>query len=460
MSSITTPFYEREIQMGAPYRLGYSDDQLHSHRIYPQFSTLYMQNSELFIIFTHSYYLKIRKGVVTTEIGRSLFATVHGLRYIEWTLHIYKLQRNFSLKLVRQTNCDIKGEFRVQFSAQSKTGKKIQSWAAQWRELKHRVEFVPQYNDELAKIYESDEFNLGQIKIEVKLAFSVDDFDFILPAIDINPPLKLAPKNAEDDRLQALKFVAKINLVYYITCTDKVLTYDRMYLYISCRYLHDYMDSYPEETSIVVPFCSNIVGQVLSFAFCGMCEVKYSGGSLISDDFNKFQQFIACLNLFKPLMYKELIKMFDDRCCRRFQKCCNTRQPPGEINTLQFLRLAIRWGFPKLEASTIARIVSTFPETYASHLNVEEQPHIVQEMVQSRYDYEMYEFSEYSNVGVTQLSPLERIELLKVKCRQVHKWIGSGLTTSIPSPLLMNANISEVMIPEEFYVNDQSEAFD
>lgn len=56
--------------------------------MYPNFTTDYMKECDMLIIFTHCYYLKMRKGVITTEIGRSLFATVHGIRYIEWYLTI------------------------------------------------------------------------------------------------------------------------------------------------------------------------------------------------------------------------------------------------------------------------------------------------------------------------------------------------------------------------------------
>ncbi|KAM3717658.1 G-quartet DNA-binding protein [Dirofilaria immitis] len=84
MSLITTPFSDLEIDLGAPYRLGYPEHEQPSRRMYPNFTTDYMQRSDMLIIFTHSYHLKMLKDVITTEIGRSLFATVHGIRYIEW----------------------------------------------------------------------------------------------------------------------------------------------------------------------------------------------------------------------------------------------------------------------------------------------------------------------------------------------------------------------------------------
>ncbi|EJW77713.1 hypothetical protein WUBG_11378, partial [Wuchereria bancrofti] len=123
----------------------------------------------------------MRKDVITTEIGRSLFATVHGVRYIEWTLHITKKGREFVIELIRQTEVNIKGEFRVQFRAQSKTSRRIECFPAHWQELKHRVEFVPHYTETLTKLYQSDEFNWGQLKIEIKLAFALNDFNYIIP---------------------------------------------------------------------------------------------------------------------------------------------------------------------------------------------------------------------------------------------------------------------------------------
>ncbi|EFO16222.1 hypothetical protein LOAG_12286 [Loa loa] len=223
--------------------------------------------------------------------------------------------------------------------------------------------------------------------------------------------------------------------MYYIECIDQILSYDRHYLYITCRYFHDYIDSNPEENSIHLEYESITVKEVLSFAFTGICQIRYYGGSLNSNDFAHYQQFLACLNLLKPLMYQELLQMYDDDFCRIFQKLCKTARPPCEANTLQFLRLAIRFGFPKLEACTIARVVAIFPDTYSLHLNVDEQPKIIDEMIQARYDYEMYlEHDDWMNCTVPQLSPLERIELLKAKCKQVYKWIGQGLMSDIPEP--------------------------
>ncbi|VDK88604.1 unnamed protein product, partial [Onchocerca ochengi] len=116
---------------------------------------------------------------------------------------------------------------------------------------------------------------------------------------------------------------------------------------------------------------------------------------------------------------------------------CNTTRPPCEASTLQFLRLAIRWGFPKLDVSTIARIVPVFPDTYSSHLNVDEQPHIINEMIQTQHDYELYKESDgLADSTVPQLSPLGRIELLKIKCKQVFKWTGQGFMSDISKPTL------------------------
>ncbi|VDM13397.1 unnamed protein product [Wuchereria bancrofti] len=158
---------------------------------------------------------------------------------------------------------------------------------------------------------------------------------------------------------------------------------------------------------------------VLSFAFTGMCDVKYFGGSFHSSDFINYKKFLACLNLLKPLMYQELLQMHDDDFCRIFQELCNTLRPPCEANTLQFLRLAIK----------------QLRELLHLHLNVDEQPKIIDEMIQARYDYEMYvERDEWANYTIPQLSPLERIELLKAKCKQVHKWIGQGLMSDVPEP--------------------------
>uniref|UniRef100_A0A183I4I5 Skp1 domain-containing protein n=1 Tax=Onchocerca flexuosa TaxID=387005 RepID=A0A183I4I5_9BILA len=225
--------------------------------------------------------------------------------------------------------------------------------------------------------------------------------------------------------------------LYFIQCRDEVLSYNRYYLYITCRYFHDYIDDNPEENSINLEFESTAVEQVLSFAFTGLCQIKYYGGSFDSSDFTNYHQFLACLHLLKPLMYQELLQKYDDDFCRIFQKQCNKIRPPCEATTLQFLRLAIRLGFPKLEASTIARIVAVFPDTYSSHLNVDEQPHIINEMIQTRHDYEMYkERDGLADSTAPQLSPLERIELLKIKCKQVFKWIGQGLMSDMSEPKL------------------------
>lgn len=42
------------------------------------------------------------------------------------TLHVRKREREFMIELVRQTDADINGEFRVQFRAHSKNSRK--SW--------------------------------------------------------------------------------------------------------------------------------------------------------------------------------------------------------------------------------------------------------------------------------------------------------------------------------------------
>lgn len=56
-------------------------------------------------------------------------------------------------------------------------------------------------------------------------------------------------------------------------------------------------------------------------------------------------------------------------------------------------------------------------------------------MIRARYDYEMYiERDDWTNWTASQISPLERIELLKAKCKQVYKWIGQGLMSDIPEP--------------------------
>ncbi|VBB34746.1 unnamed protein product, partial [Acanthocheilonema viteae] len=183
--------------------------------------------------------------------------------------------------------------------------------------------------------------------------------------IDLNPLLHLEPNSATDERFKALVFVKKIHkTMYFIKCMDGVISYDRHCLYVACRYLHEYMDSNPQENSIHLEFKAVTVEKVLSFAFTGICQMKYYGGNFNSFDFANYQQFLACLNFLKPLMYQELLQMYDDDFCRIFQKLCNTARPPCEANTLQFLRLAIRFGFPKLEACATARIVAQFPNTY------------------------------------------------------------------------------------------------
>ncbi|CAG9540127.1 unnamed protein product [Cercopithifilaria johnstoni] len=437
MSLITTPFSNLGIDLAPPYRLGYPENEESLRRIYPNFVTNYMKQSDVVIIFTHYYYLKMQKNIVTTEVGRSLFATVHGVRYIEWTLHIRKMGREFAIELVRQTDANIKGEFRIQFRAQSSSSRRIECFPALWHELKHRVEYIPRYDETLTKLYQSDEFNPGQLKIEIKLAFALDDFNYIISDVNINPLLCLEPGSGIDERLKSLAFVKKTGKrKYNIECLDdEVISYDRHSLYVTCRYIHDYMDNHPDENLIRIEFNSITVEQVLSFAFTGVCRMRYYGGSLKSTDSINYQQFLACLNLLQPLMYQELLQMHDDNFCSIFQKACNAARPPCEANTLQFLRLAIRFGFPKLEACTIARIVSEFPNKYSLHLNVDEQPNIIDEMIQARFDYEMYvERDDWADWTIPQLSPLERIELLKAKCKQVHKWIGQGLKSDIPEP--------------------------
>lgn len=57
-------------------------------------------------------------------------------------------------------------------------------------------------------------------------------------------------------------------------------------------------------------------------------------------------------------------------------------------------------------------------------------------MIQARINYEMFGESDIwdDDPSAPQLSPLERIELLKAKCKEVHKWIGEGLKTDLPEP--------------------------
>ncbi|VDK80240.1 unnamed protein product [Onchocerca ochengi] len=246
--------------------------------------------------------------MITKEIGRSVFSTVHGVRYIEWTLHVKKEQNQVVVELTRQTDTDIKGEFRVQFRAQSKKGK-------------YRVEYVPHYTEKLMELYREEEFSPGQLNIEMRLAFASDDFNYIISKVDLNPLLKLEPESTTDKRLKAMLFVEEnVALMYYIQCTDEVLSYNRYYLYITCRYFHDYMNDNPEENSISLDFESTTVEQVLSFAFTGLCQMKYYGGSLDSSDFANYHQFLACFHLLKPLMNQELLQMYDDDFCRIFQK--------------------------------------------------------------------------------------------------------------------------------------------
>uniref|UniRef100_A0A915PLV4 BTB domain-containing protein n=1 Tax=Setaria digitata TaxID=48799 RepID=A0A915PLV4_9BILA len=469
MSLITTPFHNLGITLGAPYRLGHPENDQPPRRIYPNFSTDYMKGSDMLVIFTHCYYHKMRKDEITTELGRSLFATVHGIRYIEWTVHIKKLKREFSVELVRQTDTNIKGEYRVQFSAQSRNARKIETFSAQWHELKHRVEFVPNYAETLAELYQSDEFNDGQLKIEIRLAFALQDFIYIVPDIDLDPLISIETQYVDDERLQSSLFIRQITkTMFNIICTDGILSYDRYCLYITCRYFHEYMDCYPTQNAIKIQFHSTIIQQVMSFAFNGMCRVRYYGGSLNSSDFLNFQQFLACLNLLKPLMYRELLQMYDDEHCRMFQKLCDSVQPPCEANTLQFLRIAIRWGFPKLEACTIARIVGVFPDTYCLHLNANEQPYIVQEMIQARLNYEMcMDHEDWADfISGQKISPLEQIELLKSKCKQVYKWIGQGLMSTIPEPgppppALPEQNLFEISpILQTLFTHDAMEELD
>lgn len=50
--------------------------------------------------------------------------------------------------------------------------------------------------------------------------------------------------------------------MYHIECTDEVISYDRHCLYVTCRYLHDCMDSYPEANAVRLKFKSVTVEQV------------------------------------------------------------------------------------------------------------------------------------------------------------------------------------------------------
>ncbi|VBB35256.1 unnamed protein product, partial [Acanthocheilonema viteae] len=77
-------------------------------------------------------------------------------------------------------------------------------------------------------------------------------------------------------------------------------------------------------------------------------------------------------------------------------------------------------------------------------------------------NYEMYvECDDWADWTVPQLSPLERIELLKAKCKQVHKWIGQGLKSDIPEPespsVLVDENLFEVFPRPLFTYNAMEE---
>ncbi|VDP18016.1 unnamed protein product [Onchocerca flexuosa] len=110
------------------------------------------------------------------------------------------------VELVRQTDTDIKGEFRVQFRAQSKRGKSIEFFPAKWHELKHRVEYLPHYSEKLMELYRDEEFNPGQLNIEIRLAFALNDFNYIVSKVDLNPLLKLEPESKTDRRLKRMPF--------------------------------------------------------------------------------------------------------------------------------------------------------------------------------------------------------------------------------------------------------------
>lgn len=56
-----------------------------------------MRESDMLIVFTHCYHLKMRKDLITTEVGRSLFATVHGVRYIEWYRSDPYAKKNYAI---------------------------------------------------------------------------------------------------------------------------------------------------------------------------------------------------------------------------------------------------------------------------------------------------------------------------------------------------------------------------
>uniref|UniRef100_A0A8R1Y3T2 Uncharacterized protein n=1 Tax=Onchocerca volvulus TaxID=6282 RepID=A0A8R1Y3T2_ONCVO len=200
MSSIAIASSNIDIGLGAPYGLGQHKQP--SSRMYLNFSTDYMQQSDMLIIFTHCYYLQMQKDMITKEIGRSVFSTVHGVRYIEWTLHVKKEQNQVVVELTRQTDTDIKGEFRVQFRAQSKKGK-------------YRVEYVPHYTEKLMELYREEEFSPGQLNIEIRLAFASDDFNYIISKVDLNPLLKLEPESTTDKRLKAMLFVEE-NVALYV----------------------------------------------------------------------------------------------------------------------------------------------------------------------------------------------------------------------------------------------------
>ncbi|EFO15059.1 hypothetical protein LOAG_13457 [Loa loa] len=119
MSLISTPFSDLSISLGTPYRLGHPENKQQSRRMYPNFTTVYMKKSDMLIIFTHCYYLKMRKD---KKFSDKIFYSKQKLS--NTTLHVRKKGQEFMIELVRQTDADIKGEFRVQFRAQSTNSKK------------------------------------------------------------------------------------------------------------------------------------------------------------------------------------------------------------------------------------------------------------------------------------------------------------------------------------------------
>lgn len=80
--------------------------------------------------------------------------------------------------------------------------------------MKHRVEFLPDYTETLTKLYQSDEFNPGQLIIEVKLAFALDDFNYIVQEIDLMPKLRLKKRETYDDRLKSMMYVGGFEETY------------------------------------------------------------------------------------------------------------------------------------------------------------------------------------------------------------------------------------------------------